>query len=474
MHRAVIPLALFAIAAALRIHNAWVAPPLSGFDGPYHGAYVGAIVWEGRFQQPHWFTNHPPLYYAVSAAVWKLLPDGLGAHGVLFALRLINVVCGLAVGAAIWASARRSFPRRSAVAGYALAIALFLPMHIGPSALLGNQIMATALGAAAVVLLLRCLTAPSARNAAIAGAVAGLGVLAKLSVAIIVAVGGLALLVRGVQLHGVRLRALGLASALGLAALLVSSPYFVRNLTGLGAPIDPRVDIWAEVDRSHQLPPRPWQAYIDPDLSRLVDPGRLDAAGQRAVWPVTFASTWFDLFGTGLDVHHPNARRLARVLFLLGGVFSLASIVAAVAAARRRVASAVPLGIETLALLVVVSLASYVAFTRTVPTYGALKGTYLSPAVTGFVLFAALGLDLIASRWHAMRRAVIALLAGFAVAVTTIFWQGGLAPMRVNPADLILRDYSDPPTLRAFRYFVGRDPGRGRPPLLIPPEAGSE
>jgi hypothetical protein len=73
-----------------------------------------------------------------------------------------------------------------------------------------------------------------------------------------------------------------------------------------------------------------------------------------------------------------------------------------------------------------------------------------------------------------MRRAVIALLAGFAVAVTTIFWQGGLAPMRVNPADLILRDYSDPPTLRAFRYFVGRDPGRGRPPLLIPPEAGSE
>lgn len=469
MNRAVIPLALFGVAAVLRVHNAWVAPPLSGFDGPYHGAYIGAIVWEGRFQLPHWFSNHPPLYYAVSAALWKLLPSELGAHGVLFALRLVNVACGLAVGAAIWASARRSFPQRRALACYALAIALFLPMHIGPSALLGNQIMAAALGATSVALLLRCLAEPSARNAAIAGAIAGLGVLAKLSVGIIVAVGGLILLVRGWQMHGARPRALALASALGLAALVVSSPYFIRNVASYGAPIDPQVDIWANVDRSHQLPQRPWQAYVDPDIARLVDPGRLDTSGQRAVWPVTFASTWFDLFGTVVDVHHPRARLLARVLFCLGAVFSLATALGMAAAARRRVASSVPLGSAALALLIVVNLMSYVAFTRTVPTYGALKGIYLSPALTGFALFAALGLDLVASRGRAMRRAAAALLTGFALAVLAILWQGGLAPMRVNPADLILRDYADPPTLSAFRYFVGRDPGSGRPPRLIAP-----
>ena len=469
MSPAVIPLALFGIAAVLRIHNAWVAPPLSGFDGPYPGAYIGAWGWVGRFQLPHWFSNHPPLYYAVSAALWKLLPSSLGAHGVLFALRLINVACGLAVGAAIWASARRAFPERRALACYALTIALFLPMHIGPSALLGNQIMATALGAASVALLLRCLAEPSARNAGIAGAIAGLGMLAKLSVGIIVAVGGSILLVRGWQLHGPRPRALALASALAIAALLVSSPYFVRNVVHRGAPVDPRVDIWAEVDRSHQLPPRPWQAYADPDISRIVDPGRLDASGQRAVWPVTFASTWFDLFGTVVDVHHPRARLLARVLFCLGAVLSLATATGALAAARRRIVSAVPLGSATLALLIIANLMSYVAFTRAVPTYGALKGTYLSPALTGFVLFAALGLDLIASRRRAMRRAAAGLLAGFAIAVLAIFWQGGLAPMRVNPADLILRDYSDPPTLSVFRYFIGRDPGNGPPPRLTAP-----
>ena len=50
------------------------------------------------------------------------------------------------------------------------------------------------------------------------------------------------------------------------------------------------------------------------------------------------------------------------------------------------------------------------------------------------------------------------MLASFAVCVVLIFWQGGLAPMRVNPADFYLRDYSDPPTLRAFRFFNGREP----------------
>jgi hypothetical protein len=36
--------------------------------------------------------------------------------------------------------------------------------------------------------------------------------------------------------------------------------------------------------------------------------------------------------------------------------------------------------------------------------------------------------------------------------------------MRVNPGDFYLQSYSDPPTLRAFRYFNGREPlVKGRP-----------
>ena len=64
-----------------------------------------------------------------------------------------------------------------------------------------------------------------------------------------------------------------------------------------------------------------------------------------------------------------------------------------------------------------------------------------------------------------MRLSVRLPIIGVALCVVLTFWQGGLAPMRVNPADFYLRDYSDPPTLRSFRYFNGREPSvKWRPP----------
>ncbi len=180
---------------------------------------------------------------------------------------------------------------------------------------------------------------------------------------------------------------------------------------------------------------------------------------------MTFSSTWFDVFGTIVDVHHRNAQRMAHILFAFGGLFTLAALAGGVGAASRRIRSVVPLGLPMLALLVLLNLASYVAFTREVATLSALKGSYLSPAVTGFALFTAVGLDLVAARWRAAAQLVAGVLAGFALCVVLIFWQPGIAPMRVNPADFYLRDYSDPPSLRAFRFFNGREPSvRWRPP----------
>jgi len=464
MQRALVPIVLVVLAALLRVHNAWVAYPLSGFDGPYHGAYLGAIYWDGRFQLPHGFTNHPPLYYGWSALVWRLLPADLSAHAVLFVLRLVNVAWGLTLGVAVWSSARRLFPDRPALACYALALVLFLPMHIGPATLLGNQIMSAALCALTVALALRTLDDPTPRNAFLTGVVAGLGMLTKLSVALAAAAAGAALLARGWQLHGLRLRALTLAALLGVSTAVFASPYFIHGLVTRDTPVDPRVDIWADLDRSQGKHGRGWSAYVDTNLGSVRVPGTMDAGAQAAVWPVTFASTWFDLFGTVLDVHHPRAQHLSRWLFGFGAVFGVAAL-AGLVLAWGRVSARVPCGVLALSLLIALTLGSYVAFTREVATYSALKGTYLSPAVTGFAVFAALALDVVAKASRGLRAGVAALLVAFALTVTVTFWQGGVAPMRVNPADFYLRSYSDPPTLRAFRYFNGREPSvKWRPP----------
>lgn len=464
MQKAIIPIALFGLAALLRLHNAWVTFPLSGFDGPYHGAYIGAIHWEGRFQLPHWFSNHPPLYYALSALIWRVLPADISAHSTLFALRLLNVGWSLALGAAIWSSARRMFPERTVLGYCALAIALFLPMYMGPSTQLSNQIMSAALSAVTVSLLLRTLDEPTPANALLTGVVAGLGVLTKISVLLVAVAAGGALLARGWKLHGAQLRALTLSLILGASTLAVASPYFIQNIATRGTPIDPRIDIWADLDRSQGKHGRAWGAYTDGNLGALRVPGTFDARARAAVWPVTFTSTWFDLFGTVLDVHHPQAQRMSWWLFGFGASFAAAALAGSVLVLWRA-PGRVPCGALALWLLLLLNLGSYVAFTREVATYSALKGIYLSAAVTSLVLFAALSLDQLARSSRVLLGVVACLLASFTLTVVVTFWYGGLAPMRVNPADFYLQSYSDPPTLRAFEYFNGRAPSvKWQPP----------
>ena len=94
MSQSAVLVSLFALAAILRLHNAWVALPLSGFDGLYHAAYIGILHLDGRIPLSHesWSTYHPPLYYGLSALVWKLLPASAGPRTVLVALRLVNVL----------------------------------------------------------------------------------------------------------------------------------------------------------------------------------------------------------------------------------------------------------------------------------------------------------------------------------------------------------------------------------------------
>ncbi|MEZ4217400.1 MAG: glycosyltransferase family 39 protein [Myxococcota bacterium] len=472
MPRTTLPLlAAFAVAALLRLHDAWSAPPLSGFDGPYHAAYLGAIVWDGRFPLPRGFTNHPPLYYAVAAAVWKLVAPVAGTHGQLFAMRLVSVASGLAMAVAVGACARLVAPARSRVAVYAAVLALFVPMHVGPSSVLGNQAFSDALAALATFLLLRALArehdGDALRAAAIAGIAAGLGVLAKLSVGVVVAAGAAALLADGVRRVGARPRAAALAAAFACVAALVASPHFVRNAVHADAPPDATADVWAGLDRSQGLAARPWSAYVDPHLGSLVRPGTTDPAARRAVWPNTFASTWFDLFGSVVDVHAPRAQRAAHVLFAFGALFTAAALAGAALAARGAVSGGPPLGTALLALVAAATLASYVAFTRAVATQGALKGTYLAPALAAFCTFAALGLDALAARSAAARRAVAVALGAFAVCVCATLAHGGIAPLRANPADFVMRDFADAGSRRAYEYFTGRPAPTGANPLRL-------
>jgi 4-amino-4-deoxy-L-arabinose transferase-like glycosyltransferase len=461
-------IALFLVAALLRIHNAWVALPLSGYDGPYHAAYIGILHFEGRVPLQHesWSTFHPPLYYALCDLIWRLLPGGWEPHTVLFTLRLVNVAFSLALGLAVYRSARLLFPDREHLALYALALVLFVPMHVGPSVQIGNEMAATSLSALSVLLLLRALAGPEDRWRPVAlGALLALALLSKFSAAVvaIAAIGTLA--VQGIARSGWRPGALRAPAVTGLVVLLATAPYFGRNLLHYGTPSLVHVDLSANaMRRSGFGEPRPWHSYTAFHTDILRDPSSRHPRAVRAVWPVTFATTWFDVHHTVIDPRHPWSRRFAPFLFSCGALISALSLVGLGALWTRRVRPAVPFATLSLSMLSFLALAAYVAFTHRVATFSVLKGIYLDPALAAFCLFAAVGFDLMARLTRATRHLVHAFLALFVASVVTLFWIGGLAPMALSPAPFYLRAYSDAPTQRAFDYFVGRGPRGGRRP----------
>jgi 4-amino-4-deoxy-L-arabinose transferase-like glycosyltransferase len=455
--------ALFALSALVRLHGAWIAPPLSGFDGPFHAANIGVILFEGRLPLPNegWATFHPPFYYAVSAALWALLPDALSSHAVLFALRLLNVAASMLLGLAVWLAAREVVPARPFAALCATALALFLPMEMGPSFQVGNEMFGATLSAVAIALLLRCLRAHDATAPLWAlGIVLGLAVLTKFNTASVALGAAISLLAVDLRRRGLSPSALSRVALVTAVALAIAGWYFAWNLHLYGTPVQMQNDVLtAHMARSGYGPTRDLSAYLSlrPDVLTL----RLDAllaadqgATKPPVWPVTFATTWFDSFSTVLFAPSPAMRPLGWILFACGALFT--ALVGWGAAALLREAPGSPERISGQALLCLIglALAAYVGFTWKVATFSALKGSYLSPALLPLCLLAGIGCDALARAGPAIARGAVALLVAVFVTTSTIAFTAGPRSFPLDPATLYVQSYSDAAIDRVYRFFV--------------------
>ncbi|RIL04950.1 MAG: hypothetical protein DCC71_12095, partial [Proteobacteria bacterium] len=168
--------ALVAVACAARVHNAFAFPPLLDFDGPAHALYVYEL-YEGRL--PDWRTwagFHPPLAYALGAALWHVLPDAVPVHA---ALRLLSAAFGLGTAAIVWRVLRR-FTSAADAAVVAACVAT-APVFALASSMLGNELACAFFATAALARLLGAPDAPRAalRHAIATGLLAAAAALAK-------------------------------------------------------------------------------------------------------------------------------------------------------------------------------------------------------------------------------------------------------------------------------------------------------
>ena len=421
---------LLALGAAQRVWNVLHYPVFMGFDAKGNWQYIGMLMERWALPAPDagWSTAHPPLFYALAAGIGALQvapnEESVGRPAVLLCAAL-----GLA---AVAATARLVHElssgnlRRTVLATLLL---LCLPVHISMSTMLSEELLTSALVSFTVVGLAAEMRRPEAQRGsalrpALLGALAGLALLTKLSAAMAIAAGGLALLAEAPRRGPTR--ALRGALAFGAAAALAGGWFYLRNLWQYGYLYPHGLSAHSVM---FEMPPgeRGLADYLAFPLAAFSSAQAADPALLHSVWGSTYLSIWFDPHRHFLPRQAPGLELAARVILVTALVPTLAFVLGLLRGARRawRERNATD---RLLVALVGLMLGGYVAFTFRNPWFVTAKGSFLLGLATPFAVYASEVLDgwLGAGRLRAL--ALGSLLAVlFAASLTTFTYQGVFA-----------------------------------------------
>ena len=439
-----------ALAVGVRLWNALTGPLGSGYDAWGHVAYVLYLDLYGAL--PHadqgWSYFHPPLHYVLA---WPLAWAG-SAELLLRGMTLLASAASLGTA---WLAARvqrAAAPERPQLAWLAFAAVAFLPSQLVASGMPGNELTAAFCVSLAVAHFV--LHDDSRGRDLVTGALLGLALLAKYSALIgVLAVGAslatTALLEAGPRGAPMR-RAMARGVTQALALVLVAGPFYARNLQEQGTPIPTSGDDPLVRAAESGQPPGVRHAgdFLRIPLRLFADANPLAPHMLGSVWGSLYANSWFDTHRASdldrvllLQRGTPPSARALLVLGLLPTGLALAGAALAlrdVARGRRR-ALYVPL-----LWLGAGMLASQALFAWRMPTWAAVKGTYLLPASLAYGVFLARGFEALARRASRWASAALALLCATALASAVVAAEGLVLPRRL-----------DAPAAAAARFYFG-------------------
>jgi tetratricopeptide (TPR) repeat protein len=446
------------LAAALRIWNSVFGPLFYGYDAWGHIAYVFFLDMYRAvpFADQGWSYFHPPLHYLFG---WLLMQAG-DATVLVVGLSLFGSAASLGVAVLGAWLVGRALPEHPGLPLLAFTAIAFLPVHVSTSPMPGNEMSAVLLGALAFAAHLHneMREDPTRRGDLLTGILCGLAMLTKFTNLItILAIGALTAL-RFVRARERRAAISRLATRTALVAmpiLLLAGPYYARNLVEFGTPFMTS----AEVHDVHRI-----QASQPPGERSLGDflrfsPAALEESVPTAphminsVWPNTYLNVWFDTFRESQlpfprDVTpHPFIHKLTILFGLLGLVPSLIALYGAGISARkalREPANVIDAGLWILSLG---TLAAFVLFAIRIPTWAALKASYLLGLSLPYAVFLARGSASLGRRDPGLGAVAPVMYGLIAAAVCFVFATG-------RPPGLMRRDF-DSMQMHSIRAHFG-------------------
>ena len=446
------------LAAALRVWNAVFGPLFYGYDAWGHISYVFFLDMYRAipYADQGWSYFHPPLHYLFG---WVLMQSG-DPTVLVVGLSLVGSAASLGIAALGAWVVHRTLPGRPGLSLLGFTALAFLPVHVSTSPMPGNEMSAALFGALAFAAHLRneMRWNPARGGDLLTGILLGLAMLTKFTnVIVLLAIGALTCL-RWLRAGGKRAPLSRLASrsvAIGVPILLLAGPYYALNVVEFGTPFMTSADVH-EVHRIQASQPPGERSFVDFfRFSAAVFEESVPTAPHmiHAVWPNTYLNVWFDTFRESQlpfprDVTpHSFIHQLTIFFGLMGLVPSLVALYGAGVSARRArqdPGNVIDVGMWILALG---TLAAFMLFAIRVPTWAALKASYLLGLSLPYAVFLARGSESLGRRapWLGVIAPVMSGL--LAIAVAYVFATG-------RPPGLMRRDF-DSMQMHSIRAHFG-------------------
>ena len=290
---------LLGLWAILALNNIGKIPLGIGMDVAYHMQYIRYIANNGNIPlaTEGWQMFQPPLFYLVSAVIYKIFAIFFTPESVERILRIIPLACGVFQVELCYRTVRYVYPDRGDLQVIGTVIGGLLPMNIYISQFAGNEPLAGLLSSIVILLLTRILTskvAPSKCDLVSLGVLLGLALLTKMTALLLI------FPVAVFLFHKLAIsdpsRAGGVANALAstmlvlVSALAVSGWYFIRNWAEMGQMVingwDPSRNIVWWQDPGYRTPAQLLsfgEALLYPILSAVV-----------SIWDGLYSTLWLD------------------------------------------------------------------------------------------------------------------------------------------------------------------------------------
>jgi 4-amino-4-deoxy-L-arabinose transferase-like glycosyltransferase len=371
-----------------------------GMDAIPHLDYVLYVArkWRIPFADEGWKMFESPLYYILSAILYKICSIFYSMEITFRVLRVIPLLCGALQIELCYRSLRYVYPLRKDLQILGTLIGGLLPMNIYMSQVVGSEPLVGVLSGLIVVLVLRLLNRPSLvlsrKYFIVIGFVLGLALLTKIT-AILLVPPLLFFLVfaisNNIKPNGSLM--LILAERIGLVvgvAVIVCGWYYVRNWMEMGQIFvggwDPfRKIVW-------------WQDPGYRTLNQLVVFGASFSfpiySGVIGIWDSLYSTMWADGFLSAESAY--STRPLWNYGFMISSTWfaalPMAAIMLGILRTLRQPIQSLGQGTLFAASCVIVYLAAILYLYITVPIYSVGKASYMLGLLPCFALLAARGM----------------------------------------------------------------------------------